>query len=245
MTAQKVRRTILFFSFLLFPIIYNYMSPILLVAGTAEKVIPASLIFWGAFFITSLFIGRAACAYICPFASVQTIKFRLSDYRLKKIKGLKTIKYVLGAAWVGIYVYVLIIAGGYDKFDFFYLTEKYVSIDRVMGLYIYYALIGVPLLLAYLFGKMGFCHYFCPFSILNIVGTKVKKLLKIPSLNLVADKAKCKECGRCDASCPMSLPVSQNIKTGNLNNLDCTLCGECCAVCKSQVIKREFTRGKV
>lgn len=243
MYSQKIRRTMLLFSFLLFPVILNYISPVLMVMGASKGIAASGLFFWCTFFLVSFFLGRAACAYICPLHAIQMIKYKVTDNPLKKIKYLKIVKYILWLAWIGVFFYFVSSSGGLKKINFFFLTEKFISVDGIMGLAIYYALIGLPLLIAFVFGKMGFCYYFCPLGVLSIIGTKLKNLLRLPSLRIEADKSKCRNCGSCDEACPMSLEVSHNVQAGCLNNTDCLLCGECCTACTSGVLKRKFSKG--
>ncbi|MCX7708722.1 MAG: 4Fe-4S binding protein [Clostridia bacterium] len=239
--AQKIRKTILFFLFLLFPAYYNYLSPMLIVEGAWQGIAVASLLFWSFFFITSLFIGRAGCSYFCPLGAVQTIKHHAGGDQYKKVKYLSIAKYVLFIFWVVPIVLGIISAGGVYKIDLLY-NSSILSVDSMEALIRFYIVLSLPLIFAYLFGKMGFCHYFCPFSVLNILGTRIKRILKIPSLHLSCNKSSCSDCKQCDRVCPMDIRVSEEVKNGRVENSSCILCGECSAACKSSVLKRKFGR---
>jgi len=64
-----------------------------------------------------------------------------------------------------------------------------------------------------------------------VIGDKLGRLLKIPSLHLEANKEKCNGCGLCSIKCPMSLPVKEMVLSGKMKNIDCILCGECVDNC--------------
>jgi len=66
-TRQRVRRIVLVSFLLLFPLTFNYYSPALPIEGTFERVIVGSFLFWGAWTVASLALGRAACGYVCRY----------------------------------------------------------------------------------------------------------------------------------------------------------------------------------
>ncbi len=53
----------------------------------------------------------------------------------------------------------------------------------------------------------------------------------LPSLRVRSKPESCVSCGRCDAACPMSLPVSRLLAAGRIASSDCILCGECVDGC--------------
>ena len=57
-----------------------------------------------------------------------------------------------------------------------------------------------------------------------------------PSLHLRADINKCKQCRTCNTNCPMSLPISEMVKSGSMKNDECILCGTCVDNCPGSVI---------
>jgi polyferredoxin len=46
----------------------------------------------------------------------------------------------------------------------------------------------------------------------------------------------CRECGRCEAACPMSLSIAEHKETGALTDRDCLKCPECIASCPSNAL---------
>ena len=73
-----------------------------------------------------------------------------------------------------------------------------------------------------------------------IIGTKIKNLLKYPSLHLKADSEKCIQCKLCTENCLSSLEVDEMVQKREMKNTECILCGECVDNCPKAVIKYRF-----
>ena len=239
---QKIRLTILFLIFLTFPITLNYFSVFLIIEGSAQGIATFSFFFWSLFTLTALLFGRAACSYICPLGAIQETKDRMAPRVLTRIKYLRVLKYILAVAWVGAVVYAAISAGGYKTIDLLYNTESGVSVDSAQGWITYSIIVLIILLPVFFIGKRGFCHYFCPWGVLNITGTKIKNFFRWPSLNLKATGEKCQQCRTCDRNCPMSLEPSKMVQSGSMDNTECISCGTCVDNCPNEVIKYFWRR---
>lgn len=234
---QKIRLTILFLMVIAFPILMNYFSVFLIIEGSAKGVITFSFFFWTAWVVLAIFFGRAGCSYLCPLGAFQETKDRMSPKELKKIKYLKFTKYILAVAWVGAIVYFAVSAGGYHRIELLYNIDSGVSIDRPEGWFTFGSIVLAILLPVFLIGKRGFCHYFCPWGVLNTIGTRIKNFFHWPSLHLEANPERCKHCRTCLANCPMSLGVAEMVKAGSMNNNECILCGTCADNCPNKAIK--------
>jgi ferredoxin-type protein NapH len=241
-TRQKIRLIVLFLILLTFPITLNYFSVYLIIDASSQGVIAFSFFFWSLFIITALFFGGAVCSYVCPLGAIQETKDRMAGKKLSRIKYLKAVKYILAVAWVGAIIFAAISAGGYKTINLLYNTESGVSVDSAQGWITYFAIVIVVLLPVFFIGKRGFCHYFCPWGVLNITATKVKNFFRLPSLNLKAEAEKCTNCHTCDRNCPMSLEVNQAVQSGSMDNTECILCGSCVDNCPNGVIKYIWRR---
>lgn len=58
---------------------------------------------------------------------------------------------------------------------------------------------------------------------------------KLQVLHIMKNDAKCTHCGICNKHCSYGIDIA-NCKTGAVNAVDCTLCGECTAVCPMDAI---------
>ena len=240
MKNQRIRRSILLLSFILFPATLNYFSPYLIIAGLFEKVIGGAFVIWMLFLLSSLVLGRAACSYICPYGGLQMLIDKFYGKNLKQIAWLRWFKYGLGVAWIVAIIIPLVLLGGQKQFNMLYMTENFVSVDHWDKLLFYYMLITILAIMPLLLGKRAVCHYLCPMSILTITGSKLTNLVNTPTLHLTAKKDKCIKCGKCKKACPMSLDVMGMVQKGNMKNTECILCGECCSACGAGVLIRKF-----
>ncbi|HYE09857.1 MAG TPA: 4Fe-4S binding protein [Patescibacteria group bacterium] len=234
------RRLLLFIMLLLLPVTLNYFSPYVIIDGLANKILAGAFFVWLLMFVSSLFVGRAFCSYICPYGGLQMSVDLAIKKSLKQVRWMRGMRYVLGILWVTPIIILTALNIGNVKVDPFYLTENFVSVDNIFKLIGYYVIVFALLILPLLMGKRASCHYLCPMSILNVTGTKVKNRMNISSLRLTAASEKCTGCNQCSKACPMSLNVTEMVKMNKLDSLDCILCGECCSVCKSDVLKRKM-----
>lgn len=233
---QLLRLTILFLMVLTFPILMNYMSVFLIIDGSASGVMTFSFFFWTAWAVSALFLGRAACGWLCPLGAYQETKDRMAPKNLARIRGLKWIKYVFAAAWVGAIVYFAVAAGGYKSVDLLYYTESGVSVANAQSWFTWGTIVLVILLPVFLIGKRGFCHYFCPWGVLSISATRIKNFFGWPSLRLTPHPDKCKQCRTCLANCPMSLSIGDMMKAESAQNDECILCGTCVDNCPNDAV---------
>jgi len=228
--------------FLAFPILYNYYSPYLIMQGSAEGVATFSFFLWTGWALTALLIGRIACAYICPLGAAQMVADKVLGRPLTRVRYLALLKYLLAAAWVAGIVLAALAGGGYRTVNLLYMTESGVSADSLRGLAMYYFLIAIPLLPAVLLGRRAFCHYLCPFGVINMATARLGRRLRLPQLRLEANTAACTQCQRCTRACPMSLPVTEMVQRGDMTNHECILCATCADECPHDVIRYEWGR---
>jgi len=116
---QSVRKAIIIGMFLLFPITITWLSPALPViyAGYGGVLTGAVIIFFLQF-LTSLFLGRVFCGYICSAGGLQECMMRVSDKKIKNAK-LNNIKYIIWVLWLLSIVILFILSGGVNEVDFF------------------------------------------------------------------------------------------------------------------------------
>jgi len=74
-----------------------------------------------------------------------------------------------------------------------------------------------------------------------IIGDRIRRALKIPSLKLKVNADNCIDCKRCDKACQMSLKVNELIHEGDIKDSECILCGECVDACPKNVIRYSFS----
>jgi ferredoxin-type protein NapH len=238
MNRQKLRKTLILVSFLLFPITIFYFSPMLILVGSAMGIITGSFITFAALFFISLFFGRAWCGWVCPTGGLQEYCFAINDNKTKE-KYYK-VKYFIWVPWIVLIAIMAIFAGGYTKIDPLLFTNNGISISEPFLYTIYFVVLLITLIPAIWAGKRAACHYLCWMAPFMIIGTKIKNLAKWPSLHLKANKELCVECRLCSKNCPMSLEVNGKVKKEDLKDFECILCGTCVDSCPKDAIKYSF-----
>jgi ferredoxin-type protein NapH len=237
---QKLRKGIILFSFFLFPVIFYYLSPVVIIRATLEGIINGSFIIFLLMFISALILGRAYCGWVCPAAGCQEAIFLSRD---KKITKGDFIKWTIWIPWISAIVILAVINGGYQTIDFFYDTNYGLSIGDVSSFIAYLIVLLLLIVLpAYVFGKRSFCHHLCWMAPFMIIGRKIRNRFEWPSLQLRVEAEKCKHCHTCVTNCPMSLPVEDMVVQDKMENTECILCGTCIDGCKDKVINYSFSK---
>ena len=239
-TRQKIRNGIILSAFFLFPAVFYYFSPVLIINATLEGIINGSFIIFILLFISSLIFGRAFCGWVCSAAGCQEVIFLARD---KKVKKGDFVKWILWIPWISSIVILAVKAGGYQKIDFFFATTHGLSIGNFQSLIVYYVVLLVLIVIpAFVFGKRSFCHNICWMAPFMILGRKIRNIFGWPSLQLKIESEKCDHCHSCIDNCPMSLPVESMVIHNKMENTECILCGSCVDVCENDAIKYSFRR---
>jgi polyferredoxin len=202
-----------------------------------------SLIVFAAQFAVSLVLGRLFCGWACPVGGLQEL---VSLFRGKRAnpRRLGWIKYLVWAPWLAGLVFLLLRAGGVHGADFFYQTRHGISVTEMSGLIAYLSVCLLFFVLALTIGKRAGCHTVCWMAPFMVMGRAVRNTLSWPSLRLSAEKDRCTSCGTCARQCPMSLEVTDMVKTGRMEDADCILCGTCVDSCPHSSIRFAFGSGR-
>ena len=234
-SRQKIRKGLILFSFFLFPASFYYLSPVLIIQASSKGIINGSFILFFLLFISSLFLGRGYCGWVCPGAGCQEAIFLVRD---KNVTGGDYIKWLIWVPWVSLIAVLAISSGGYKSIDFFYQTTHGLSIGDVQSLIAYYlVLFSLIVLPAFVFGKRSFCHHLCWMAPFMILGRKIRNHFQWTSLQLRSFSDVCKHCHTCTENCPMSLPVEEMVNQNMMEDKECILCGTCVDGCKEGAIR--------
>ena len=239
---QKIRKTLLLFSFLLFPVTIWYFSPYLIIQAASEHIINGSFIVFAAMLIFSMFFGRAWCGYLCPAGGLQECAGNINDSAAKQGKRDK-IKYVIWSVWI-IAVIVTFVMGKNDvTIDPFYMTDHGISITGIYNYVIYYGIILLLVVPTLFHGKRATCHYICWMAPFMVIGSSIGRFLHLPQLHIEADKGRCVTCGKCNMVCPMGLDVKKMVAEGVSHKcMECIDCGACVDNCPKAVLKYSWRR---
>lgn len=240
-TRQNVRKGLILFSFFIFPAVFYYLSPVLILEASAEGVVNGSFIVFMGLFISALVLGRGYCGWVCPAAGCQEAMFLA---RNKKVTMGDLIKWMIWVPWVGAIAVLAFRSGGYREVDLFYRTTHGLSIGDVRSFVAYLIVLLLLIVLpGFLVGRRSFCHHLCWMAPFMIIGRALRNLIKWPSLRLAAESAKCLHCHKCTEHCPMSLPVEAMVEKKRVEHKECILCGTCADGCQEKAISLVFRSG--
>ena len=134
-TRQKLRKGIILVPFFLFPAIFYYLSPVLIIQASVKGIVNGSFIMFVLMFLSSLGLGRAYCGWVCPAAGCQEAMFLTRD---KKVNKGNFIKWLIWLPWISAIIILYVKAGRFKGLDFFYQTRYGLSMP-------YYAVILKPI----------------------------------------------------------------------------------------------------
>jgi polyferredoxin len=246
-TRQRIRKALLFVSFLVFPVTLYYFSPVIIMQGASEGIINASFIVFGLMFVSSLFVGRLWCGWVCPAGALQEFGQPINN---KPTPGGKFnwIKWAIWLPSIGAIAALATGAGGYHTVDPLYQLETGVTMTLPLDgggppwFMIYYIIIFLFLVLAVVFGRRAGCHTICWMAPFMILGRKLRNAGRWPSLRLKAAPDLCIDCQKCTRECPMSLDVNQMVQRADMEDNECILCGSCVDGCPQGAIRFSFSR---
>jgi len=226
---QKIRKGLLAFMALLFPLLFLFMSPVFIIFSASMGVLNGSAMIFGVLLLTSVLGSRLFCGWLCPGGAIQDQVAQANDKPWNS-KWKNATKYIIWVLWFSSIV-VLWMLHRPLKADFFYLTDVDVSI-----MIAYFIVATIIYLFALFTGKRGMCHSFCWMAPFMVIGEKIADLLHIPRFRLKADNTACISCGQCSKKCPMSLNVQEMVKSGNMDSTECISCLQCVDICPKKVI---------
>lgn len=238
-SRQNIRKWILILSFLLVPVTIFYISPIVVMMGAAEGIASGSLLLYIVLFILSLFVARLWCGWLCPMGAWQEICSPVIKHTVKE--GWRNyLKYGVTVLWLAAIAFSFYRAGGIRSVDPFYGTVNGISITSLDILMIVGIIFAFIFLIAFITGRRGTCHVFCPIATLMIAGRKIRNLVSWPALQLSSDASRCIDCGACSKNCPMGLDVNGMVRKDEMENAECIMCASCADTCPKGVIVPEW-----
>lgn len=243
MKRQKIRKTMIFISAMIFPITMFYYSPYIIIHAALNSVICGSFILFTCMLLFSVLFGRLFCGYMCAGAGFGEMAGCINA-KSPILGKRKYIKYVIWLIWLSIVTGLYIANGGLKYFDPLYGTKYGISISAIEEYPVYFVVVfllfGVPLIC----GKRAFCHYLCWMAPFMNIGIKIRNLLHLPGFRLHIEKEKCINCKLCNKSCTMGLDVYKMVQENCVDENECSMCGACIDSCPKKVIQYRFEKAE-
>ena len=233
---QKLRKAIILIMLLTFPIIMNFLSPYVSITAAGEGIISGSLMLFIVMFVTSTFIGRAWCGWVCPMAGLSEACMAVNSKPVS-LRRMRISRYIIFGIWASMIILMFILARGVRGVNLLYYTENGISVDMPVKYIIYYGVLLIFLIVSIAAGRRGACQAFCWMAPFMAGGYRFGGLLKMPQLRIMSDSSKCTSCGTCNKKCPMSIDVRREVPKGHVGLSDCILCGECTDNCPHKVLR--------
>lgn len=233
-------------SLILFPVTFYYYSPVVPLAGAAAGVLTGSLIVFAALFVSALFLGRSFCSWVCPAGALQELSGESRTQSFPRRFG--WIKYLVWTPWIVLLAVLFRSAGGVASLDFFYLTDRGISVSDAASLGMYLAVALVFFIFPLAFGKRAACHTLCWMAPFMVIAERFARSARIPGLSVKHGANPCVSCGKCACSCPMNIDIDRRAASAAPLDLtgDCILCGNCVQACPRSALtlgSREFPAG--
>lgn len=219
-----------------------YFSPVLVIEGATKGIVVGSLLVFASQFLVSLVLGRAFCGWVCPAAGLQEPLFAARDRRVRRGRW-DWLKYAIWVPWLGGIAAAFAHGGGSRSVEPLYMTTHGVSIADLGNWAVYFSFVGLIVVLALTVGRRAFCHTVCWMAPFMVLGRTLRNALGWPSLRLVADAGRCRECLTCTTNCPMSLDVHAMVQRQRMEDAECILCGTCVDNCSRRAIRYAFASG--
>ena len=105
---QGIRKALLLISLLSFPAIINYLSPYVIIDGASQGIVNGSFVVFISLFVTSLFVGRLWCGWLCPGAGLEEACIAVND-RPARGGRWNWIKWVIWFVWIGFTAYLVLV----------------------------------------------------------------------------------------------------------------------------------------
>ena len=226
---QKIRKGLLTYSAILFPLLFFFLSPFVIVMSALNGILNGSAIIFGLLLLASLLGSRLFCGWLCPGGAVQD-QVANANSRTWNSKWKNTSKYIIWIVWLT-FITFLWIRHFPLKINFFYMSGINLFIVTI-----YFVVTTIIYIFSLLTGKRGMCHSICWMAPFMVIGEKIADFLHIPRFRLKADSNVCVSCKQCNRNCPMGLDVLEMVKSGQMDASECISCLECVDGCPQKVI---------
>lgn len=189
---------------------------------------------WTMVILSSVFLGRFYCGWLCPFGAVQEGIHRLSpcknSFPFSVDKYARLVKYI---NLIVIFVIAFIVGNILQTGVLVDIIEPFSTFFRFYGSWLAWIFLISMLAVTFLIPRC-YCRYFCPlgafFTLMAMVSSPLK--LKLSYVELPQNKSNCKGCKDALKVCQMG-GICFDEETGKpwVEERECIQCNECKLIC--------------
>jgi len=178
--------------------------------------------------LSTLWIGRRFCGWVCPLGAVQEgiFSLRSKSYKIKRRlpfwydRKFSVIKYLL----LGLTIFLAVMTLGWR----YMRLCPFVTLSRLPVLLWQSALVLVLIVISSFLVERFWCRFLCPYAALMNIAQKLGKFMGVSRAKMKRNLERCNDCGVCVLYCPMNLNLSES---EYIQSEDCIHCGLCAEVC--------------
>jgi polyferredoxin len=178
--------------------------------------------------ISTMFVGRFFCGYICFFGTIQEFNYKLFHKKKKLVpkisvlyeRKLNVVKYL-------VFVFTLIAV-------LFFSIQIYQKFCPAMVITTLNQIVWQSIVVLVIFTIIAaissrfWCRFLCPYAALMNIFQFLGKLLRIKKRLILRNMEVCIDCHLCDKVCPMNITIAD---VEQVEDFNCIHCGECITRC--------------
>lgn len=191
-------------------------------------IFPAAVVLGILIALSSIFLGRKFCSYVCFLGTIQEFLYSL---RPRKHRFLQILPFRVHT-WLKIIKYLILLFTLVSSILLVqYLYMGYCPILALAfpgSLSISAAVILLIILIIHLFIERFWCRYLCPYAALMNIIQFLGKILGIPRKMIYRNVQTSINCFNCQNYCPMQIDIGYNEVISDLNCIQCLRCVRIC-----------------
>lgn len=196
--------------------------------GVGANVFMLTVALGFAFLVSTIFVGRMFCGYLCPLGTIQEAVF---SPRGRKYRKQHQIPYFYEKRFASLKYAILLITTALSIGGIGYVYIRLCPI-YALSLLPRLAMPGLAVLLliviAGVFQERFWCRFLCPYAALMNIFQGLGKLFGLKRRKIHRNLERCVDCGICMLYCPMNLNIAEDEYVHSAECIHCDVCANKC-----------------